>query len=157
MANSTRTQFSLQSPFEQKTAYIDLYVAYDIVNHRFLIQIVYNTAQYSKFYRVIQSLLSNRRLCMELNNVRNRWIKQNNGLPQDNVLAPTLFNIYTNEQPIHNGNRSFIYADDICITIQYQSFRQAEERIEVALYNLTTYYKMNSLRENPEEKNKSQE
>ena len=31
------------------------------------------------------------------------------------VLSPVLFNVYTNEQPVHNETRSFIYADDLCI------------------------------------------
>ena len=73
-----------------------------------------------------------------------------NGLSQSSVLAPTVFNIYTNDQPIHNGTRSFIYADDLCITAQYQSFKQVEKTIEEALDKLTTYYKVNSVRANPE-------
>ena len=81
--------------------------------------------------------------------------KAKNGLPQGSVLAPTMFNIYTNDQLIYYGTRSFIYADDLCITSQYQSFKQVEETIEEALNNLTTYYKMNSLRVNPEKKHMS--
>ena len=87
---------------------------------------------------------------MKLNKERNRWRKQNIGLPQSSVLATTLFNIYTNDQPIHYGTMSVIYADDLCITAQYQSFKQVEKTIEVALDNLTTYYKVNSLCANPE-------
>ena len=86
---------------------------------------------------------------MELNNERSRWRKQNNGLTQCSVFAPTLFSIYTNDQPIHD--ESFIYADDLCFTAQYQSFKQVEETIEEALDNLTIYiyYKMKSLCANP--------
>ena len=57
---------------------------------------------------------------------------------------------YTNDQPIHYGTRSFIYADDLCITVQYQSFKPVEKTIEEALDNLTTYYKVISVRANPE-------
>ena len=32
------------------------------------------------------------------------------------------FNIYTNDQPIHDGTRNFIYADDLCATSQYSAF-----------------------------------
>ena len=112
--------------------------------HRPLIQKLYTATQDSELCRVIQNLLSNRRFYVELNKERSRWIKQKNGLPQDSVLAPTLFNIYTNDQPILYGTRSFFYANVLFITAQYQSFKQVEKTIEEALDNLTTYYKVNS-------------
>ena len=59
-----------------------------------------------------------------------------------------LFNIYTNDQPLHNGTRNFVYADDICVTAQYPSFTGVEHTIEEALDELTTYYSFNSLRAN---------
>ena len=136
-------------------AFVDLSAAYDTVNHRLLIQKLYNTTQDSEPCRVIQNLLSNRRLYVGLNKERSRWRKQNNGLPQGSVLAPTLFNIYTNDQPTHYGTRRFIYADDLCIMAQYQSFKQVEKTIEEALDNLTAYYQVNSLRANLEKKHKS--
>ena len=87
---------------------------------------------------------------MELNNERIRWRLEKNGLPQGSVLYPTLFNIYTNDQPVHDGTRSFIYADDPCITAQFPIFSQAESTIEEALGELTEYYRNNSLRANPD-------
>ena len=76
---------------------------------------------------------------------------QKNGLPQGSVLSPILFfNIYTNDQPIHDGTRSFIYADDLCITAQYPTFTEVEDNIEEALSELTQYYSNNSLRVNPD-------
>ena len=67
------------------TDFVNLSAAYDPVNHRLRIQKLYNTTQDSTICRVIQNLLSNRRLCVELNNERSRWRKQKNGLPQGNV------------------------------------------------------------------------
>ena len=63
---------------------------------------------------------------------------------------PTLFNIYTNDQPILDGTRSFIYADDLCVTAQYTTFQEVEQQIEEALGELTHYYRSNSLRANPD-------
>ena len=133
------------------TAFVSLSAVYDIVNRIRLIQTLYNTTQDSKPCRVIQNLLPNRRFYAELNSERSSWRKPKNGLPQGSVIARTLFNnIYTNDQPINNGTRSFIYADDLCITAQYQSFKQVEKTIEEVLDNLTIYYKINSLCANPE-------
>ena len=132
------------------TAFVDLSAAYDTVNHRLLIQKLYNTTLDSQLCRVIQNLMSDRRLYVELNNERSRWRIQKNGLPQGSVLSPTLFNIYTNDQPILDGTRSFIYADDLCVTAQYPTFQEVEQQIEEALGELTHYYRSNSLRANPD-------
>ena len=65
------------------------------------------------------------------------------------VFSPQLFNIYTNDQLVHDGTRSFIHADDLCITTQFPTFSQVESTIEVALGELTEYYRYNSLRADP--------
>ena len=64
-------------------------------------------------------------LVEQLKHERIRWRKQKNGLPQGSVLSPILFNIYTSDQPLHNGTRSFIYADDLCVTAQQRFFRRS--------------------------------
>ena len=56
----------------------------------------------------------------------------------------------TNDQPLHDRTRSFIYADDICVTAQHYSFTEVERTIGDALDKLTQYYRSNSLRANPD-------
>ena len=131
-------------------AFVDLSAAYDTVDHKILIQKHYTTTQDSQLCGVFQNMLSNRRFYVELNNERSRWRTQKNGLPQGSVLSPILFNIYTNYQPIHDGTRNFICADDLCITAQYSSFTEVETTFGDALDELTQYYRSNSLRANPE-------
>ena len=63
---------------------------------------------------------------------------------------PLLFNIYTNDQPFHPNTRSFLYADDMCIATQKQSFEEMEKTLGDALAGLTPYYAANHLRANPE-------
>ena len=98
-------------------AFVDLYAAYDTVNHRLLIQKVYDFTEDSPLCKVIHNMLSSRRFNVELNNDRSRWRNQKNGLPQGSVLSPILINIHTN-----NGTQNFVYADDLCVTTQYPSF-----------------------------------
>ena len=131
-------------------SFVDLSAAHDTVNHRILIQKLYNITQDSQLCRVLQNMLFKRRLYVEVNNERCRWRLQKNGLPQRSVLSPILFNIYTNDQPLHDGTRRFIYADDLCVKAQHSSFTEVERTIGDALKNLTQYYRSNSLRANPD-------
>ena len=73
---------------------VDLSAAYDTVNHRRLLEKVYNNM--TRDYRLmctIRTLLENRLFFVELEGKRSRWRSQRNGLPQGNVLAPVIFNV----------------------------------------------------------------
>ena len=61
-----------------------------------------------------------------------------------------LFIICINEQPVHPNTRSFLYADDLCITSLEQSFEKVEHCLTEALDGLTNYYVVSHLRANPE-------
>ena len=50
-----------------------------------------------------------------------------------------LFNVDTNDQPIHNETHSFTYTDDPC------TFDQSETILTEALHNLGEYYARNNL------------
>jgi len=49
------------------------------------------------------------------------WHRQSNGLPQDSMWSPTLFNLYIDDLP-GTESRKFIYADDIYCALQARSF-----------------------------------
>lgn len=98
---------------------------------------------------MIATLLENRRFFVEFQGRRSRWRNQRNGLPQGSVLAPILFNIYTNDQPLPENTKSFIYADDLALTTQTDTFDEAEISLTAALEELGTYYEKNQLKPNP--------
>ena len=146
------TQF-IEDGYEEKqitgAVFVDLTAAYDTVNHRRLLLKVARMIKNRKIVSIIKSLLENRRFFVELDGRKSRWRNQKNGLPQGSVLAPTLFNIYTNDQPEFDDIRRFIYADDLCLATQSASFETIETRLTEALEGLTDYYAKNSLNANP--------
>ena len=72
-----------------------------------------------------------------------------NGLPQGSALAPLPFNSYTNNQPIHQDTRSFIFADDFAVTSQSKDFTIIRNTLTDTLTDYTVYYMQNQLRPNP--------
>ena len=146
------TQY-IEDGFEDKqitgAVFVDLTAAYDTVNHRVLLLKLAKVVHNARIVKIIQSLLTNRRFFVEMDGKKSRYRKQKNGLPQGSVLAPILFNIYTNDQPEFDNIRRFIYADDLCIATQARTFETIERRLSAALEHLTEYYKQNSLNANP--------
>ena len=72
-----------------------------LVNHIILARKFFEITQDARLSELIQNMLSNRRFSVVLVGKRSIWRRQKNGLPQDNVLASVLFNICTNDQPVH--------------------------------------------------------
>ena len=97
---------------------------------------------------LISTMLESRWFFVVLNGKKSHWRRHRNGLPQESVLAPMLFNIYTNDQPVHADYRSFIYADHMCIASQGNDFNNIEASLTSALSTMTTYYDTNQLRAN---------
>ena len=98
---------------------------------------------------MIPVLLSNRRFQVNHQGKKSRWRYQKNRLPQGSVLAPTLFNIYTNDQPILPNCRHFIYADGLALVTQHDSFEEMENILTTGLTSRREYYKQNQLKPNP--------
>ena len=56
---------------------------------------------------------------------------------------------YSNDQPLPVATNSFIYADDLCLTTQQNTFEQVETILASGLNELGAYYKENHPRLNP--------
>ena len=97
---------------------------------------------------LIGELLSNRRFFVQIGPRKSRWRNAKNGLPQGGVLAPLLFSIYTNDQPLQENTKSFIYADDRA-TLATGHTEDVEVRLQKCLEELSSYYATKKLKVNP--------
>ncbi|KAK3870172.1 hypothetical protein Pcinc_011237 [Petrolisthes cinctipes] len=137
------TQFiedGYENQLKTRAVFVDLTAAYDTVNHKALLFKVAKMIKNTTIIKVLESLLNNRQYFVEMNSKKSRWRLQKNGLPQGSVLAPMLFNIYTNDQPQFRNIRRFIYADDLCIATQSKTFEIIENRLTEALSILSAEY-----------------
>jgi len=116
-ANSVQNRRILTSLLKTSTVFLDLTAAYDTVWHTGLLEKLNRHMPYWNV-RLTELLPQGRRFWVHLGeDVSSRRI-QKIGIRQGSVLAPTLFNLYTNDLPV-TGCRKFIYADDICQETQY--------------------------------------
>ena len=130
--------------------FVDLPAAYDTVQHRLMIS--KDMTGDIDLCQVIRGVLSNRRFFVQLNDKKSRWRSQKNGMPQGSVLAPLLFNIYTNDQPLPTNCSRLTYAGGLCITTQQSDFQHVEQALELALDEMAIYYSSNHLKPNPAKK-----
>lgn len=129
--------------------FVDLSAAYDTVQHKIMLHKLYQLTRDYDFTSFIGTLLQNRKFYVELDGKKSRWRIQKSGLPQGSVLAPTLFNIYSNDQPQPPNTKSFIYADDLALISQAKDFETVERHLTYGLKTLSAYYEKNHLKPNP--------
>src|SRR5262247_3013274 len=90
------------------------------------------------FISLVELMLKNRRFRVHMGEKVSRWRRQKNGLPQVSVLAPSLFNLYTNDMP-ETTSRRFAYADDICCGCQAETFAELECTLSADMTCLSQY------------------
>ena len=112
--------------------FVDLSAAYDTVKHRRLLCKVLEMTGDVHRTDLLRTMLESRRFFVILSLKKSRWERQIIELPQGSVLTPMLFNIYTNDQPVHTDTRSCIYADDLCIASQRNDFHDIDASLTSA-------------------------
>ena len=110
-----------------RAVFVDFTAAYDTVNHCILLQKVLKMTDNLHLVQFLGEMLRNRHFFVMLNNKRSRVRLHKNGLLQGSMLAPLLYNIYTNNQPLDPETKRFVYADDLCVTSQHSTFTAVEK------------------------------
>lgn len=110
--------------------YFDLSKAFDKVNHVKLLRKLYDLGIRGSLLKWFQSYLSDRHMCVKVNNSFSRLYPCPSGVPQGGVLSPLLFLAYTHDIPRYVNSHPLvkvqIYADDIKIYGIYNNHNHSE-------------------------------
>ena len=135
-------------PPDQLVRYrLDMSKAFDTVNIRTLTHKLHQTY----IPHTIIKFIANYIKCHKAyTTFRNKTLTQRqfkNGVPQGDVLSPTLFNIYTSDS--QTPVKLTTYADDITITSTHNDINIAKANIQSYLHEIHTWTQTNNLILNP--------
>lgn len=107
--------------------FLDLAKAFDTVNHKILLDKLYNYGIRGKAHELILSYLQNRKQCVKCNDYVSDYCEINTGVPQGTVLGPLLFILYVNDllTSMH-GDLIVSFADDTAVISTDKTWKLVE-------------------------------
>ena len=109
---SNEIKTALDRGGESRLIQLDFSAAFDRVNHRALIHQLQCLGIGGLFLNICREFLSDRRQTVVVDGSVSSWVKIVSGVPQDSVLGPILFILYTSGLFTITENKFVGYADD---------------------------------------------
>ena len=134
---------NIEDSFEAKkkagVVFIDLTSAYDTVWHRGLTCQLLRLLPDKHMVKMIMELVRNRSFTLTTGDSKQSRLRRlKNGVPQESVLAPLLFNIYTYNLPFMISSK-FAYADDLALLHFSGNWKDLEGILSQDMSTLSAY------------------
>ena len=134
---------NIKDSFEAKkkasAIFVGLTAAYGTVWHHGLTCKLLRFLPDKHMVRMIMELVLNRSFTLTINDSKqSRLYHLKNGIPQESVLAPLLFNIYTYDLP-SMISKKFAYADDLALLHSSENWKDLEETLSQDMSTHSAY------------------
>ena len=119
--------------------FVDLTAAYDTVWHRGLTCKLLRLLPDKHMVRMIMELVRNGSFTLTTgDSKRSRLRRLKNGVPQESILAPLLFNIYVYDLP-STVSRRYAYANDLALLYSSDDWKNMEGVLSQDMTTISTY------------------
>lgn len=131
--------------------FLDLSKAYDVLDHKRLLDKLYVNGIRGIANQWMESYLSNREQYVELKSLKQgkatSAIRRTSiGVPQGSILGPILFSLYINDLPQNIPNaKTVLFADDTNILITGENTATLQENINSTIKAAQTWFSVNNL------------
>ncbi len=128
--------------------FCDLSKAFDVINHKILLEKMYRYGIRGNVLKWFESYLSNRDQYVDFDGQLSprRFLKC--GVPQGSILGPLLFLIYVNDIQYATSGTIFSFADDTTLTFSNSKINELYAKANEGLCNIYQWFCANKLKLN---------
>ena len=125
--------------------FLDLRKAFDSVNHQLLLKKLYHYGFRGPVFTLLQSYLSDRRICTKLEGKISDLYNVNYGISQGSVLRPLLFLLYVNDLPYASKFETTLFADDTKLHLSHNDVDSLQTQAEHKTIKTNNWVNINKL------------
>ena len=123
---------------------MDLSKAFDLVNHKKLLNILSTLGFRGHFLKLLESFLSHRTFRIKINDSFSDYAPSLQGVPQGSILSPILYCLYVHNFSIIHPD-IIQYADDTTLIISYTNDEHLRNQLNSISEKITSYISEHNL------------